>query len=585
MPNLVGIIEPGAASLKPDLERMMDVVDIPSFPYVRREAFAPGVAVGNVLTHIEDNLSQPVSGPDAWLMLDGEIMGAAELRRDLEAEGVDATQVDDAGLAMAAYTVWGESFLERLNGQWNIVIHHGDTTIIASDRIGSRILYYAHDAGRFVFGSEMKAVVAGRKVASRAGGYGLLELLMGPYHHGDRTWVDGVQVLDPGTILRLRHGRVDARRYWRFSFNEGGPEMSEDDYAEGFAAHLRGAVRRCTRRDPAHKLAITLSGGLDSRAIALSIDPRQRPIPALTYGDEDSADVRFARQLAGVIGLDFHYVEAEKERLFEASRGVLDDTLGVFEGQRGFYGSQIDRIVYRDEVMGDPMGAASMIWHPLYSQHMNLMLQGACGDALTGSHVTWGHMLARGREEIISDLMRAQYYAPREILELVLNRRFLDAHWDQREARFRQLFDAIDADQPAAIASVWDMENRQRRGAFSTFTMERYFCVVRAPFLDYELVDHLRSIPASWRFQQRVYKRMIVQCYPEAAHVPWAYTRRPLTTSPGREFAWEVGSFLARKARGLLSPQRRDAQYAFRDTGALLREDREISGAVERWLI
>ena len=35
-----------------------------------------------------------------------------------------------------------------------------------------------------------------------------------------------------------------------------------------------------------------------------------------------------------------------------------------------------------------------------------------------------------------------------------------------------ELFDHIDADQPAAVASVWDMENRQRRGAFSTFTME-----------------------------------------------------------------------------------------------------------------
>ena len=216
MPNLVGIFDPSAdpTALQGDLTRMMDRVDIAAYRFVRRTAFGDGVAVGNVLTGVEDNLCQPVRDEPQglWLMLDGEILGNEDLRRELLAHGRDVATADDARLALAAYQVWGERFLDRLNGNWNLVLHmaHEGVTILASDRIGSRSLFLAQDGLRLTCASEMKAVVVGRKVDSRAGGFGLLDLVMSGYSHGNYTWIEGVEAFEPGMVVRfdrMAHGK------------------------------------------------------------------------------------------------------------------------------------------------------------------------------------------------------------------------------------------------------------------------------------------------------------------------------------------------------------------------------------------
>ena len=435
MPNLVGIYEREASldELERTGQRMMDIVDIPEYGYTRRKATGRNLICGNVLPGIADNLSQPVfdSTKSIWLMLDGEILGIDTLIAKLNDHGCSTDGKDDAQLALSAYQVFGEDFLDHLNGRWNIVLHHvqEDTTIIASDRYGSRILYLAHDGDRLVFSSELKAVLLGRTRKSRAGGYGLFELFSGPYLHGDRTWVEGVRVLNPGTILRIRNGEIVERRYWKSHFNEGHYTGTVDDAAVEFRDRLRTATHRAMRRKPNHPLAITLSGGLDSRSLALSVDADQRPLTALTYGDADSPDVRYAAQLAKVLGFDFHHVESKKEALFEASRSVLDEIHGPSsEGERGFYSTQLDRVIWRDELFGDQTGVTSMIWHPLYSKHMNLMLQGACGDALTGSHIAWTEMKGISRSAVIDRLFQNQYFQSKKSLSEVFAPNFLSQH-------------------------------------------------------------------------------------------------------------------------------------------------------------
>ena len=65
MQNLVGIFDPEAArhELDSDLERMIEAVDYPAFRFSKRKVSGDGMAVGNVLPGIEDNLSQPARDP------------------------------------------------------------------------------------------------------------------------------------------------------------------------------------------------------------------------------------------------------------------------------------------------------------------------------------------------------------------------------------------------------------------------------------------------------------------------------------------------------------------------------------------
>lgn len=585
MPNLVLIVDPKARAeaLRGDLNRMMDAVDLPAFGFHRAQVVQDGVAAGNVLPGMNANAAQPARSGARWLMLDGEILGVAELKADLRRAGREVNTEDDAELAMMAFETFGPDFVERLNGVWNIVFHDGETghTYVVTDRLGSRLLFFSYDAGRLCCANEMKGVIAGRKVPSRPGGVGLLSLLGAGGHHGTLTWIDGIEVVPPGTVIRLGpDGRKD-RRYWRFSFNEGGPEMSEDDYAGAFARALHAATERCMKQADQHKVAITLSGGLDSRAVALSIDPRHLPMEAITYGDADSADVRYARQLAQVIGLNHLYIEDERPRLEREAERVYRELTGQ-SGKVGFYSGQADQILWRSEALTGFAGLASMIWHPIYRKHMRFMLNGAAGDAMTGSHLTPDLMAYPNRGAVVENFIRRFFFQSEALLKQVLNPRYYAEASAQRDAVFRAGFDQIDADEPLAVANIWDMENRQRRGAFTSFVMERYFCDCRSPFLDYELGDVLTRVPGRWRFQQRIYKRMIVKHHPRAAHVPWAYTEGRITTSPSFEFAREVFNYgRAKVKRALPGKKSVKERWDFRDVVGMMQNDQLIHTMLE----
>ncbi len=585
MPNLVGIFDPQASpeELERDLRKMMEAVDLPAFNLIHRSKIEPGVAVGNVLPGRADNLSQPAihKAENIWLMIDGELLDLEYLKRSLRAAGHDDVEGDDAQLALAAYLAFGERFVDYLRGTWNIFVFDGrnKTCFLVTDRIGTRLLFAAQDGDRLVFSNEMKAVVAGRKKPSKAGGYGLFQLLIGNGHVGKYTWIDGVELVEPGTIMTLTPGRRRAERYWRMRFQEGGPIMSEDAYAEGFAERMRAATERCFKQSDTFPVGITLSGGLDSRAIALSIDKRHLPMPAITYGEETSPDVIFARQLAGVIGLDHHFIEGMWPQLVAEGEKVYEQLEGR-KSKRSYFSVQLERIAWRSEALTLFDGLASMVWHPFYQKHMRIMFNGAAGDAMTGSHLSPGLLLAPSREKVMQGLMGAFHYQDDALVRQVMNPDFYRRYAPEKERRFAESFAEIDVDEALAVSNVWDMENRQRRGAFTSFTMERYFCTCRTPFVDYDLVDFLTSVPGRWRFQQRIYKRMIVQHYPEAAHVPWAYTRGKITTSPTYEFAREVFNFVKNRVKERL-PGSSAPHWEFRDSVKMMSEDMELAREVE----
>jgi asparagine synthase (glutamine-hydrolysing) len=589
LPNLVGIIDPSAdrAALEADLDRMIEAIDIPAFEYQRRTRIAEGVALGNVLSGIEDNLSQPIEDPSGrWLMLDGEILNTAELRADLLRSDIEAKKLDDAGLALALFGLYGEEAFERFFGTWNVVIVDPAKreVLIASDRAGSRLLYCAHDGRRFTFASEAKAVIAGRKIRTTANGLGLVALLSAGGQFGDLTWLDEIRVVDPGVILRFGIEGLERRRYFKLRFNERGPEMSEDDYADAFAARLQRATERAMKHHDRRRIGITLSGGLDSRSIALSIDRRHLPLPAITYGDPDSPDVEYAAQLAQLIGLDHLYIERHRDELLAESREALERIVGPAKGgERGFFGVQLDRVLWRSEGMANFQGLTSMIWHPIYARTMRVALNGACGDALTGSHLGPELLLRPRRAQVIERLFQQAYWQRRELVERVLLPSTFRRFYGELPGLFARQFSEIESDEAMAVSSIWDMENRQRRGAFSGFTMERYFCSLRLPFLDYGLVDLLASVPPQWRFQQRIYKRMIVRAFPEARHVPWAYTRGRITASPAFELARESFNFIRSRAQARFRGGSQKSRWAIRDTDRLMREDPEILTGVLEW--
>jgi asparagine synthase (glutamine-hydrolysing) len=561
MPNLAGIYtrRPGVVDIEAVLARMARAIDIPAIGYERRMALGSHAGCVNLLRGIATGLSQPVRDATqrTWLMLDGELYNVEELKQHLQRSGVDCDGMDDARVCLALYQLDGESFVQQLNGQFNVVIYcePDHTLLIANDRYGYRPLFTAETDGRLLFAIEMNAIIVALDRVPQLDGLGLLEILRHGHAFGDRTWLEPIRVLDASTILRASPNGIRRERYFKFRYHDGGATMSSRTYVEGFAVKLRRATQR-TMKGPG-RVGISLSGGLDSRSVLLSIQPSHFPIPAYTFGYPQSRDVQYARALADLVGAQHRH----------------------FAFEPGYLGRVASRVVWRCEGLFPFWSSTSVYFHSEIAAAMDVILTGHCGDMLSGANLRLNMMAAGSRDRLIEILFDWQRRVPETALRRVCHPTFYARYAPQLFDAFRETFAGIESAELPNVTQAFDMEQRQHRNTFHSPSVDRYRFEVRTPFLDNELLDHMLTAPPDWRFAQRAYKKTILHAFPHAAHIPCAATGRRVTPYLAVQQAqarWQDLSNWARRRLPGLNRERPGLGKYFRDVPAEVRADGEL---------
>jgi len=547
-----------AAHIDRVVRQMQRVLDVPSVTYTVQRAAGTGIGCVNVVRGTAGASVARDFQRGVWLMLDGEIYSADGLRTGDVAEG------DPAAVCLAGYLNEGEAFVRHLNGQFNLIVYHEveGTLLIATDRYGYRPLFLAQEGSRLLFATEMKAIIVALEAVPRPDEIGVLWLAGAGRLFGDRTWLEPIRVVDPGTIMTVSERGASRRRYFQLRFSAPARATSLDDFADGFAAALDRAATRMTQGPG--RVGVTLSGGLDSRAALLALSRHDRLTAACTFGDPSSRDARYAQQLASIAGVP--HVQ--------------------WRYAPGYLGRVLVPIVWRTEGLVPFAWTqyTSLNFHAEIEARLDVLVYGHCGDALTGAHLRPDLILARSRRQLIDRIVGHHQQSPAAMLERVFNPRFYRHAAPAALDALRATFSDIDQETLGDVADVWDMEHQQRRGPFHSSTLDRYRFEVRTVFLDNDLVDHLLQAPLRWRFQQLAYKRMIVTAFPAAVHVPWAYTDRRIRPDMISDLA-DVGWNFVRKRlrRGWARVTATSAALpgeSFRELAADLRAAPDVAQAI-----
>jgi asparagine synthase (glutamine-hydrolysing) len=163
----------------------------------------------------------------------------------------------------------GEQMTDELVGMFAFVLHDADRQVVfaARDHFGVKPLYYVLDDEKFLFASEIKALVASGLYAPRLNEEALTEYVAFQFRLEDRTMFEGVRVLPPGHRLVIPLDRPRAARrtcYWRLCYDID-THHTEAYYADTLREMLRESVRLQLRSDV--PLGAHLSGGLDSTTV------------------------------------------------------------------------------------------------------------------------------------------------------------------------------------------------------------------------------------------------------------------------------------------------------------------------------
>ncbi len=322
---------------------------------------------------------QPMFNEDRRLAIvfNGEIYNHAALRPELEQAGHTYQSHSDTETILHAYEEFGPGCLTRFRGMFAFAIWDRDKRELfcGRDRLGIKPLYYYFDGEYFIFGSEIKALLAHPRVSARFESGVLAEYLSFGYVSGERTLFRGIRKLMPGHHLTLKidGGEPAIEPYWRIPVEKQRWDKSEADWVRECRDLLEESVRLRLMADV--PLGMFLSGGIDSSAIA-AIMQRMVSEPVKTfsvgYAEAEFSELSYAREVAARIGTDHREIK-----------------IGFSE----FFHSLPELIWHEDEPISWPSSVSLYYVSKLASGHVKVVLTGEGSDELFAGYGRYRHQM------------------------------------------------------------------------------------------------------------------------------------------------------------------------------------------------
>lgn len=337
--------------------------------------------------------SQPMSSPDGrvWVAFNGEIYDFQKLRGELEATGRRFKTESDTEVILAAYELWGDHCIKRLDGMFAIALwdDREKKLLLARDRTGKKPLYVYEDDQRVVFGSELKALFAHPSVDATLNPGAVPQFLSHGYVPTPHTFYARVRKVKPATLEVFTLGQRESSKfeYWDFPTQ---PELELESAEELRAAERRvrelffEAVQRRMVADV--PLGAFLSGGIDSTLIVAAMSTlSSRPVKTFSIGFEGHPDwdeTGWARLVA------------ERYKTEHTEFKVKPESFDLLEKLAWHY----------DEPFGDSSAIPTYVVSKLTREKVTVALTGDGGDELFAGYPRFaGAVLA----EMIPRPMRA----------------------------------------------------------------------------------------------------------------------------------------------------------------------------------
>lgn len=275
---------------------------------------------------------------DLVIVFNGEIFNYLELRQELIAAGVAFRTRSDTEVILQGYRLWGRGVLNRLDGMFAFSIwdERTRTLFAARDHIGIKPYFYRHQPGRFVFGSELKLIVAASETPPPIRDASVYEYLIYSYIPAPATIYEGVYKLEPGYWLSYDPDadQVETGRWWAVPRPGAAQDVSADVAAEQLREVLGRSVRRRMVADV--PLGAFLSGGVDSSVIVAEMARAGGSVQTFSIGYRDNPEydeTEHAKHVAQHLGVNHQvlypdFAQSNIEAYLDLIIGHFDEPYG-----------------------------------------------------------------------------------------------------------------------------------------------------------------------------------------------------------------------------------------------------------------
>jgi asparagine synthase (glutamine-hydrolysing) len=483
------------------------------------------VALGHVRFSIVDPSiagHQPFVSADSscCVAFNGEIYNHAEIRKELEAEGVRFRTTCDTEVLVEAYVKWGTDCFKRFNGFWAVAIYdrRSGHVLLCRDRVGKKQIYWCKLGDAVFFASEIKALRSVEQIRRISGVNERAAhewLVAGHRDRSEHTMFDGIYRL-PAATWCVVDGRFpsNSRCFWSLPDRRlCERRMPVAVAAEEFRALLSDAVR--VRMIADYPVGVELSGGLDSSILAWEAAKHgtgRVSTYAVRVPERRWDESRFAQAVASTIGSD-HKV--------------------LLRPESGFWSHAAEFVALHEEPVHSPnLFSNQAIWSAMRSDGFRVSLNGAAGDELFAGYGEYFDgvqrtLLQQGRYlRVLSNASgwteTPPWRRPASLARMFPATRRLARLWarSSRESEERGISDMLMQDMTERKMPYWLVSADKN---YMGIPIE-----VRAPFLDYRVVEFAFRLPESYLIRDGWHKWFLRQAYAGALPDSVVWRRRKL---------------------------------------------------------
>lgn len=269
---------------------------------------------------------QPMSNEDdtIWIVFNGEIYNFLELRSDLEKRGHKFKSKTDTEVIIHLYEEKGEECFKELNGMFALAIwdQNKKKLIVAKDRLGKKPLYYTVINNTFIFASELKSILCHSLVKKEIDFDSLNKYFIYEYVPSPKTIIKNVNKLEAGHFLVWHNNTLTSKKYWDATFksiNYG----SKTNILNNFDSLLSDAVKKRLVSDV--PLGVFLSGGIDSASVTYYASKHSsQKIKTFSIGFDDNSfdESNYAKQVSDMLKTDHHHMYLSPKDLLESMSDI-----------------------------------------------------------------------------------------------------------------------------------------------------------------------------------------------------------------------------------------------------------------------
>ena len=354
---------------------------------------------------------------------------------------------------------------------------------------------------------------------------------------GSKTLFRDVRLLPPGSMLTYdlasHFHKVDF--YWNLLdlFPRIGARAANGSVDDVVSSLADAIAVRANDRD---RLGLSLSGGLDSRAILAALWPRTTGLPTYTLGQPGCMDQRVAFQLARIAKTLHTFLPIGKEQL-AGYETMAREMLRLSEGH--YHPHECTEMVALEYFKRSPF---------------KILLRGHGGEIAKAAEAypvryrAEATSLAPGAPTldfifqkaniVIRDADQSQLFASR------LRSVMIEGPY---ESLRKSCGSASAWLQPADLCIYYYTNEFVRRLAVASLQIFRSQVEIRMPFLDEIFLEHLLKLPIASRTDGTIQIALIKRFMPPAVKVPNSNTGAPLDAGPIRLFLWDHMNVLLKR--------------------------------------